>query len=100
MPKFKLAIPHAMSHEDARERVRSYTEKAREFYGDQASDLQHDWDGDRLGFGFKTFGMKIEGALTVEPNQVVVEGDLPFAAAMFKGRIESGIREQLERILR
>ena len=100
MPKFNLSVPHELTHEEAASRLRSFTDKVHEYYGDQVSDLRQDWDGDRMDFGFKTFGMQIKGTMDVQPSQVDVHGDLPMAAAMFKGKIESSIREQLTKILR
>ena len=46
-----------------------------------------------------TFGMKFKGLLTVEDDAVQIDGDLPFAAMMFKGRIESEVRDSLEKLL-
>ena len=37
--------------------------------------------------------------MTVEPNQVVLQGSLPFAAMMFKGKIEQTVKEELEKAL-
>jgi hypothetical protein len=37
--------------------------------------------------------------VTVEPNEVKLHGVLPFAAMMFKGKIEQTVREELEKLL-
>jgi hypothetical protein len=37
--------------------------------------------------------------MTVEPNEVKINGALPFAAMMFKGKIEQSVREELEKAL-
>lgn len=50
-------------------------------------------------FAFKTMGFKISGAVTINDNDVKVDADLPFAAMLFKGRIESEVRETMERAL-
>ena len=67
--------------------------------GNQVSDLQQSWDGDTLNFHFKTYGIAIDGGITIGDNELNLAGDIPFAAMMFKGKIESQIREQLERIV-
>lgn len=100
MPKFNVAVPHTMSQPEAAEKLKGFTEKIKEYYQDQVSDLEQSWEGDVLNFKFATFGMKVSGQMAVEEEQVVVSGDLPFAAAMFKGKIESGMREQLTKLLR
>jgi hypothetical protein len=53
-----------------------------------------------MNFSFSTFGFKIAGALEAADQMVTVRGDLPFAAAMFKGKIEGDIRQQLEKLLK
>ena len=99
MPKFVTSVPHGLSQEEATERVKRFLERIREKYGEQVSDLQEEWGENRGSFSFKTYGFNVKGNLLVEQEQVKVEGDLPFAAMMFKGRIESTIKENLERLL-
>ena len=100
MPKFNLAVPHTLTKEDALERLQGFSQKLQEKYSDQLSDLEQQWSGDELQFSFKTFGFKIGGKLLVEENQIAVDGDLPIAAMMAKGKITSAIQEQLEKIMR
>ena len=52
-----------------------------------------------LNFGFTTFGFPIKGAIAVEPAEVKLDGDLPFAAMMFKGKIEQEFKDALTRLL-
>ena len=44
-------------------------------------------------------GFNIKGDLTVDPSEVKVVGSLPFAAMMFKGMIEQGVRDELVKVL-
>ena len=53
-----------------------------------------------LAFGFKTFGIKITGDITALDNKLDVNGEIPFSAMMFKGKIESEVREQLGRLMK
>ncbi|NOZ40394.1 MAG: hypothetical protein GXP24_09230 [Planctomycetes bacterium] len=95
MPKINLEIPHQLSAEEARSRLERFTETLPQ---DQVSDLEQSWNGNTLTFGFKTFGIKIDGDLTAVDEKLLVNVELPFAAMMFKGKIESGIKKQLERL--
>ena len=72
MPKFNLEIPHQLSGEEAKERLARFTEALSSKFQGQVEELEQSWNGDTLSFGVKTFGFKIE----------------------------SEIRQQLERILR
>lgn len=95
MPKINLEIPHQLSAEEARSRLERFTESLPQ---DQVSDLEQSWNGDTLTFGFKTYGIKIGGDLKAAGEKLLVSVDLPFSAMMFKGKIESGIKKQLERL--
>jgi len=97
VPKINLEIPHQHSAEDARSKLERFTESLPK---EQVSDLEQTWNGNTLSFSFKTFGIKIGGDLTAAEQKLLVDIDLPFSAMMFKGKIESEVRKQLERLVR
>ena len=100
MPKFHVAVPHALSQPDARKLLDRFVDEViLKKFQDSVGDLDQHWEGDELLFRFKTFGIQIAGKCTVDDKQVVVEGDLPFTAMMFKGKIEGEIQKQLERLM-
>jgi len=88
-----------LTAEQAKERLQSLFSKIKEKYGDQVSNLEESWDGNKLAYAFSTFGFNIKGDMNVEPNEVQINGTIPFAAMMFKGKIEQSVREQLEKTL-
>jgi len=100
VPKINFEIPHPLSNEDAKDRLQRFVESLESKFQDNVSDLQQSWEGDRLDFGFKTYGIKIAGNINVEDSRIAVDIDLPISAMMFKGKIESEIRKQLERLLK
>jgi putative polyhydroxyalkanoate system protein len=100
MPQFHVAVPHTLSQQEARERLNRFVDILRAKFQDSVSDLEQNWDGDTLRFSFRTFGIGLKGGVTVGEKQLEVTGDLPFTAMMFRGKIESSIREQLERLMR
>lgn len=100
MPKFSLEVPHNLSADEARMRLERFVESLQARFQDKVSDLSQSWDGNTLSFGFKTFGFKIAGAIASLEKKLDVTGDLPMTAMMFKGKIESEIREQLARLMR
>jgi putative polyhydroxyalkanoate system protein len=99
MPKFGVRVPHTLAKDEARQRLERFIEMLTEKSGNQVSDLTQSWEGDTLKFHFKTYGIAIDGGITIGDNELNLAGDIPFAAMMFKGKIESQIREQLERIV-
>lgn len=99
MPSYEFSVPHSLTREQAVEKLQHFTDRLKEKMGDQVSDLEQTWEGDRTTFGFTTFGFRITGSVDVQDDAVHVEGELPFAAAMFKGKIVSEFKEQLDKVL-
>ena len=54
---------------------------------------------DTLHYTDNGYGFPVSGTLIVKPSEVEISGDLPFAAMLFKGKIESGIHDQLKKLL-
>jgi hypothetical protein len=100
VPKFNLEIPHELTGDEAKSRLERFVEMLESRFGEQVSDLEQSWNGNQLDFAFKTFGIKISGAMHAAPEKVSVDGNLPISAMMFKGKIEKEIREQIARLLR
>jgi putative polyhydroxyalkanoate system protein len=99
MPKFAVRVPHQLTQEEARSRLERFAERLQEKFADQVGDLQQSWEGDTLRFQFKTYGIPLKGGIAITENELSLDGDLPFSAMMFRGKIESAIREQLERLV-
>ena len=99
MPKINFDVPHSLSADDAKEKLQKFVEAIQEKFKDQVSDLEQSWQDNDLSFGFKTFGIKIAGKINVSDDKLSVDGDLPISAMMFKGKIESEIRNQLEKLM-
>ena len=99
MPGFSVVVPHALGQDAAKVRLESFLDAVTEKYKDQISEIDGSWNENVLSFAFTTFGIKINGQITVEEDKVTVDGELPFAAMMFKGKISSGIQEALEKTL-
>ncbi len=99
MPGFRTEVPHPLSKDDATEKLKVFLDQVRERYKDQVSAIEGDWADNKLDFSLTTFGFTIKGLLTVEDKNAVLEGQLPFAALAFKGKIEQGIKSELEKAL-
>ncbi|MCC7086351.1 MAG: polyhydroxyalkanoic acid system family protein [Pirellulales bacterium] len=99
MPSLKLDFPHHLGQQEAVDRLKNLLSKVKNKYQDQVSDLQESWTDNMLNFGFNTYGFKISGNVVVEQNEVKLDGQIPIAAMMFKGKIESALRDQLAKEL-
>ena len=99
MPALKMTFPHQLGRQTAEERLQTRLEKLLDRYGDQVSNLRQSWTDNVLNFGFTTYGFTIQGNATVEENEVRLDAQIPFAAMMFKGKIEQALREQMTKVL-
>jgi hypothetical protein len=99
MPSFQTEVPHTLGQQAARERLDGFLQKIGQKYKGQISHMDGSWQDNVLNFGFSTFGIKISGKMAVEEDKVVMDGELPFSAMMFKNKIVTGIQEALEKAL-
>ncbi len=99
MATLNMSIPHKLSQDDALRRIKGLLDKVKSEHADKVSDLREEWT-DNLGrFSFSAMGFSVSGTLAVTPTQVQFSGDLPFAASVFKSRIETAIRERATDLL-
>ena len=99
MPKLSVSIPNPLGQQEALTRLQGILAKMKERYQDQISDLTETWNDNVLTYEFKTYGFGIKGTMAVEDQAVKIDGELPFAAMMFKGKIEQELKTTIERWL-
>lgn len=99
MPKLNVKVEHDLGADAARERLQTYLDKVKERHGDKFKDLEESMEGNHGKFSFKTMGFKVGGAVDIGDENVSVDLDLPFAAMLFKGKIETELRNQLSALL-
>ncbi|MEE2640010.1 MAG: polyhydroxyalkanoic acid system family protein [Planctomycetota bacterium] len=96
MPSFKANFEHNRGKEEALTRLKSFSEEVRSKYGSQVSEMEETWDDDgNLHFGFTALGLKISGQLSIDDQNARIDGQLPFAAVAFRGKIEQEITAAL-----
>lgn len=99
MPAFSVSAPHSLGRQSATERLHGVMGKVQQKYPNQVSDLEESWDENVMSFAFTTYGFRIKGQAQVDDDQVRLDGELPFAAMMFRGRIEQSIQDELVKML-
>lgn len=99
MPSFSTEVNHALGRERATEMLKDFVLRVRDRYKDQVSQLDGGWNDNVLDFSLTTYGFKITGSLVVEDTKVRLEGNLPFAALAFRGKIEQSIADEIRKEL-
>jgi Putative polyhydroxyalkanoic acid system protein (PHA_gran_rgn) len=99
MSDLMVSVSHQLSQDDALRRIHAAVARAKVQYAAKISDLRDSWKGHVGAFNVSGMRQKASGTVTVNPSDVTVQLKLPFAASLFKSKIESGIRDTLTRIL-
>jgi hypothetical protein len=97
MPKVSVAIPHQHDPDEVVRRAQPYIEKMIEDF--EGEDLSFQWAGRQGNFTFTSLMFKIKGDVQVTSEAIRVDIDLPFAAMIFKDKIEKAIHKNLTRAL-
>ncbi len=99
MPRITLEVPHSLGLEEATRRLKDRFAAAKAEHGDRVSNLREEWRDHTLSFALQAMGMGVSGTVAVEPDQVKLDAELPFAAAFFRGAIEQRLRQEVAILL-
>jgi hypothetical protein len=99
MPKINLSVAHQLGQEMAKNRITGLIADSRSRFAGQVSQVTESWSGYVDAFSFDAMGFSGSGKLEVQPAQVLIEMDVPWAAYPFKGRIESEILTHARELL-
>jgi hypothetical protein len=99
MPKTTVTVDHSLGKEEALQRLHGMLAQVKQNYGNQISDMDESWNDNGGSISFNAMGFKIVADILVTDNQAAFDVELPWAAKMFQGTIETTIRERAERLL-
>ena len=99
MAKLDIAIPHNLPPQEALTRIQGLLGQLRKEQAGTITDVNETWSGNEGQFSFSAKGFDLSGKITVEENQVRVNGQLPFALSFFKGQISDVIRNKAGELL-
>lgn len=96
----RIAVPHNTTKENARRIIEQRLADLERQYRHYANDVQTNWNGDRLDFGFKAKGFSGRGTLEITDGEIIIEGKLPLIAKPFEPRIRSTVEREAESLFR
>jgi hypothetical protein len=99
MPNLKISIPHELPQDEALRRIKSAIAHAKKQYGEKIDELRESWNGTSGTLDVTAMGQKLSVVLTVNSSDVTVQSSLPMIAMMFRGKIESAIRQEGTKLL-
>ncbi|MDR3234631.1 MAG: polyhydroxyalkanoic acid system family protein [Planctomycetaceae bacterium] len=100
MPYLSVTQPHCLSQDEATERLKKKRTEIKEKQTYTVSDLKENWTGlHAMDFSFKILGFSVTGSVESKESSVNISIDLPVAAMMMQGTIESQVRQELAKVL-
>jgi hypothetical protein len=83
----------------AAERIKDVLARVSRQYAEHVTDVEQEWQQHTLQFRFRAMGFKIAGTLQSHDESVACSCQLPLAAMIVRGKIETTLREELEKLL-
>lgn len=97
MPKVTITQPHTIEVTAAKEKVVPVLQETITAFNGTGEEIV--WSENSATFSFKSMGFTIKGTGQVDSTQVVIEIELPFAAMMFKDKVQKSVQKRLAKAL-
>ncbi|MGL4943030.1 MAG: polyhydroxyalkanoic acid system family protein [Thermoguttaceae bacterium] len=95
-----VTVPHTLGQDEATRRLNEKLTQVKEKHLYDVRDLRETWpDPHTLEFHFKALGFAVDGRCLSRASDVTIDVELPFAAMMVKGMIESQLKSELSQVL-
>jgi len=100
MAQIKLVIGHNLPQDVALARTKELLTETMKEHKDRISNVVEEWNGNKGDFTLLASDSPVKGAIEVGKTAVcIVTEKLPFKLGLFKGTIESAIKEQAHKVL-
>lgn len=100
MPLVNISMPHRLGREEATRRLKEKHAEIKSKHTYTVTDLTETWTSpDSMDFAFKVYGFSLTGNVESKDDSVDIAVDLPVAAMIVKGTIESEIKKELGQVL-
>jgi hypothetical protein len=90
----RIVIPHHTDKAEARLRLEARLQDLLSQRGHYLSEINQQWEGDRLVFAGTAKGFKVNGSVEVTDSEVILDGKLPLIAKPFESRIRSTVERE------
>ena len=97
--QFEVAVPHALSQEEALSRIKSLVNDLKDQYGDQVSNVTENWNGNKCDFSLKVKMFKLSGTIEVDDSTARIVGSMPPGTGRFEGKAKTLIEQRARELL-
>lgn len=99
MANIEIKISHSLGKLEAKRRIKNLVSGLKKTHAAQISNVSESWSGDVGTFSLAAMGYQVGGTLTVTEAHILLVVDLPWPASMFKGKIESLLKKEAQKLL-
>jgi putative polyhydroxyalkanoate system protein len=94
-----IRVPHKLTQAEARQRIENGVADLQRQYAGKIGTVQQTWTGNQMAFSFSAMGQSMSGRIDDEPNDVVVNVELPWLLAMLADKIKPQIQKEASKML-
>jgi hypothetical protein len=94
MSELTASIPHRLTREEVKRRIREYLDMMRRQHGAVVANIQETWTGDALALSVTAMGQPVSGYVTVDDDAVRVTLTLPWLLRLLGVSIKDEIEKQ------
>lgn len=95
----KVVVQHNLQESEAKSRIQALIKKSKNDYSKSVSLISETWVDKRGTYSFITAGLKINGSVLIQSNQVAIDLILPFAAIIFQSKIKAQLIKEVTHCL-
>lgn len=99
MPDLTASIPHQLSRDEAKRRIREHVSQLRRQQGGLITDLRESWNGDDMDFSLMAMGQSISGHLTIDDQRLHLTVALPWFLRFVAGTIQQRLVQEGRHLL-
>ena len=93
------AVEHQLGAATAQTRLQDFITQMTTQYADTIEATEGTWNDNELAFELTVMGMKVTGTLTVGDDVIEIQGTMPFALSLMRGRMEKTMEQELRKLL-
>ena len=93
------AVEHQLDSATAQSRLQDFITQMTIKQNDSIDSMEGIWNGNNLTFELTVMGMQVSGTLTVSDDVIEIQGTMPFALSLMRGRMEKTMEQELRKLL-
>ena len=99
MVEINTLVSHRLGRIAALDRMHQMVDSLSQRFPQQVHQVRSSWQDNKLNIRFAAYGYLVQWEAVVLEEQVLLVGQIPDAARVFKGKIEQAIVARLETVL-